>query len=463
MAYKRENWRSYQKNLKKKQAHRALKRFAAKASLFLPVVIILVYASCSFVSEITPSPDIKTVADIEPTGHHLKREDLQQIIENQNLANINSKSFNISTDQKQLKVNTSIDMNLQHFLLQKISRVKKLGRGKPRYLAIVVLDPKTGKILSLAGFDQTNESANPCLTSVYPAASVFKIVTAAAAVEECGFNPYSKFKFNGGKYTLYKKQLKERSNKYTNRITFKDSFAQSVNPVFGKIGSLYLGKQALEKYATAFGFNKEINFETPLTQSHVSLSNEPYQWAEIASGFNRDTLISPLHGALLSSTIVNNGKFPEPVIIENISDSNGNILYDSDNSTSNQVIKPETSKILKKLMATTISSGTGRKSFRGYKRDPILTKLNLGGKTGSIYNNAHDVRFDWFVGYAEEKKGDMKLSIAVVVGHEKYIGTKAANYARMTIKRYFGNQFAKKESKHLFAKNSAAKQTIITR
>ncbi len=463
MVNKRQNWRKYQKNLKKRQAHRKLKRFAAKASLFFPVLLILIYASNTFISGISNASNIENIADKEKSKSHLNRKDLHSIIENQNLSNIKNKSFSISANNELLKVNTSININLQRFLLQKIDRVKKLNRGKPRYLAIVALDPQTGKILSLASYDRTNKSENPCLTSVYPAASVFKIITAAAAVEECGFNPYSKLKFNGGKYTLYKNQLKERNNRYTTKISFKDSFAQSVNPVFGKIGSLYLGRQTLEKYASAFGFNKEILFATPLTQSQVSLSNEPYQWAEIASGFNRDTLISPLHGALLSSTIVNNGRFPEPTIIEKISDSEGNILYNNYSTPLNQVIKPETSKILKKLMATTISSGTGKKSFKGYKRDPILTKLNIGGKTGSIYNNAHDVRFDWFVGYAEEKKGDMKLSIAVVVGHEKYIGTKASNYARMAIKRYFGNEFAKKDVDHLLAKNETAKQIVITR
>ncbi len=464
MVHKRQSWRSYQSNLKKKQARKHLLMLFAKTALFSPLFLVLIYSIITFISSINTSQATGVTSESEKTVPIFTRQDLKSIIESQNLSNIKNKDFSILNSDKLLKINTSLDMNLQRFILNKIERVKKLNRGKPRYLAVVALDPQSGKILSLAGYDQTNNSVNPCLTSVYPAASIFKIITAAAAVEECGFNPYSKLKFNGGKYTLYKNQLKEKNNKYTNRISFKDSFAQSVNPVFGKIGSLYLGRQTIEKYAEAFGFNKEIHFEFPLTQSHVSLSNEPYQWAEIASGFNRETLISPLHGALLSSTIVNNGKFPEPTIIDKISDSEGNILYNGNYQNSlSQIIKPETSKILKKLMATTISSGTGRKSFKGYRRDPILTKLNIGGKTGSIYNKPHDVRFDWFVGYAEEKNGDMKLSIAVVVGHEKYIGTKASSYAKMAIKRYFGNEFAKKDDNQLLAKYETAKQNIITR
>ncbi len=108
------------------------------------------------------------------------------------------------------------------------------------------MDPKTGKVLSMVGFDKTDPSNNPCVDSRFPAASIFKIVTASAVVEKCGFQPGSKLSYNGRKHTLYKSQLKDRRNRYTNRITFRDSFAQSVNPVFGKIGAHYLGKIRLK-------------------------------------------------------------------------------------------------------------------------------------------------------------------------------------------------------------------------
>ena len=466
MIQQRQNWRAYQAQLKKNKAHKKLKNIAFKVLLFLPVLLISGYASTICFETVEESP--ATIIKSESTVNNLlTKDDLKTILNSDSFSNIKERQFNIVTNNTEMFVKTSLDMDLQKFLLKKISRVKKLKRGKPRYLAIVVMEPASGKIRALAGYNQTDESQNPCLTNVFPAASIFKIVTAAAAVEECGFTPSSKLNFNGGKYTLYKRQLKEKNNKYTNRISFKDSFAQSVNPVFGKIGSLYLGKQTLEKYAAAFGFNKSIRFETPLPISQLNISEEPYHWAEIASGFNRKTLISPLHGALLSGTIVNKGVLPEPTIIDEIIDSSGQLLYIGKSSSLNQAIKPETSIVLKKLMATTISSGTGKKGFRGYKKDPVLAKLNIGGKTGSIFNTSHDVRFDWFVGYAEEKNGNDKLAISVVVGHEKYIGTKACNYARMAIKRYYGKQFAKKSDNTLLAKNNINglenANTIITR
>ena len=83
----------------------------------------------------------------------------------------------------------------------------------------------------------------------------------------------------------------------------KNAFAKSVNPVFGKLGALYLGKDGLESYARAFGFNHPINFEISLSPSETVITDEPYQWAEIASGFNRQTKMSPVHGALIAATI----------------------------------------------------------------------------------------------------------------------------------------------------------------
>jgi cell division protein FtsI/penicillin-binding protein 2 len=88
-------------------------------------------------------------------------------------------------------------------------------------------------------------------------------------------------------------------------------------------------------------------------------------------------------------------------------------------------------------MEATVRYGTAKKAFSGFQKDPVLSKCNLGGKTGSIYNREHDLRFDWFVGFADLKNGDKKMAISVVVAHEEFIGIRAAAYARMAIKKYY--------------------------
>ena len=482
MIKEKQNWREFQNDLKKKAARKKLIRSTIRILCVVPVFIIVCYTlSLGLQSSEEKKSAEKSVAAVETPSKPVEKpaisrapeakkpsfiasflskdafskQDIRRLLRENDLTNITKKSFLLETGSKKLHVNTSIDMDLQNFLLSQVEHAKKAGRGRPRYLAMVALDPETGKVLSMASYDHKNPSNNTCLSSDYPAASIFKIITAAAAIETCGLSPVSYLNFTGSRYTLYKRQLEDTSGRYSNTISFRDSFAQSVNPVFGKIGSQYVGKEGLAKYASAFGFNHPITFEAPLPVSPINLIDDPYKLAEIASGFNRDTHLSPLHAALLSGTIVNNGQFIEPTIVEQIVDETGKVIYSGKLRPVHQAIKPETSSVVKELMATTITDGTSRKSFQGFENDPVLAHLNIGGKTGSIYNNGHDVRFDWFVGFAEDKNGQQKLAVSVLVGHEKYIGTKASYYARMTMKHYFGNQFdnTKQQTKELMASN----------
>lgn len=383
----------------------------------------------------------------------IDKKDVQTWLDSSSFLNLKDQSFDFSANGLKCRVKTSLDIPLQNFLLE------KLNMSTSRYIGIVGMDPATGRILSMVGYDKTNRSGNPCVDSKFPAASIFKIVTASAAIETCGFHMGSKLMYNGNKYTLYKSQLKDRINRNTRRITFEDSFAQSVNPVFGKIGAHYLGKTTLGNYAAAFGFNQSIDFEIQLAPSRVSFSDDPYQLAEVASGYNLETKISPLHGAVMTSAILNQGRMVEPTIVDQIIDENGRVLYRGHLITLNQAITPQASFVVNNLMETTITSGTCKKAFRGLKKDKILSRLNIGGKSGSIDNESHDTRYDWFVGFAEEKEGSAKIVISAMVAHEKYIGVRASEYARMAIKEYFREHFAnnhksgKKESRYARLRN----------
>ena len=93
-------------------------------------------------------------------------------------------------------------------------------------------------------------------------------------------------------------------------------------------------------------------------------------------------------------------------------------------------------------MAETILGGTARRAFKGAEKDSTLSRLEMGGKTGSLSNRENTVRYDWFTGFAKEKNGEKSLALAVVVGHRKYIGTRAATYARIMFKHYFNSYFA---------------------
>jgi peptidoglycan glycosyltransferase len=433
----RPSWREYQDSLKRSAAKKRYANGFFKYSVFAFLLFVVVYWITSGIGG--KSFSHLAIDNFSPLKNALSfdKKKVQTLLNGISFINLKGKSFDFISNNHKIRVETSLNIELQNYLLS------KLNTSTARYIGIVAMDPASGRILSMVSFDKTDPSNNPCLDNRFPAASIFKIVTASAAIEKYGFRSNHIFTYNGMKHTLYKSQLKERKNRYTNRVTFKEAFAQSVNPVFGKIGSLYLGKDTLEKYAKAFGFNRNIDFEILVDPSCVTLFDKPYQWAEIASGFNNQTKMSPIHGAMLASAVINQGKMLEPSIVDQIENEKGRIIYKGKSIMMSQVIAPKVSQTMNLLMATTIKSGTGRKAFRRYRRDKILSKLNIGGKTGSIDNKIHDARYDWFVGFAEEKNGDKKIALSVIVAHEKYIGLRASYYARIAMKKYFEDVFEK--------------------
>jgi cell division protein FtsI/penicillin-binding protein 2 len=445
---KEPSWRAYQAKLKKAEKIAAVNKRLLSHLKFTPLIliaIVLIY-SLTFVSIGFDSVDKQDTqhnkagtADRQPeTSVLFSKDHIHRFLDSSHLSNLEANSFQTSYDGKQLLVRTSIDISLQNYL------TKKLDRKNSSKIGIVIMNPADGRVLAMVGFDKLDLQKNPCVDYTYPAASIFKIITAAAAIEKVNLKADSMLHFNGRKHTLYKSQLTEKETKYTNYISFKEAFAKSVNPVFGKLGALYLRKEALKSYAMAFGFNRIINFEMFLMPSLTVFSDEPYQLAELASGFNKKTKITPVHGVLIASTIVNRGKLIEPTIVDQILDGKGKALYRGQSAILGHAFDVETSGTLNELMKTTIKSGTVRREFRKYRKDKVISRLEIGGKTGSINNRTNDVKYDWFVGYAEEKDGDGKIAVSVLVAHEKYIGIRAAHYAMMAFKKYFKSQFDNK-------------------
>ncbi len=396
------------------------------------------------VSDSIPEEQPKEVMQVSPplspeTGK-LSKEKLFTILSKTDLSKTDKNIFLVNNQEEEFKISTSIDVPLQEYLLSLISQMKQLTRGKPQRIAFVVMEPDTGKIIAMTGYDLDRPETNPCLESDYPAASIFKIVTAAAAVETLGYNPQTQLYFNGNKYTLYKRQVQSGNNKHSYQISFSSAFAESVNPVFGKIGKNSLGKETLESYANAFGFNQLVHSELPFVSGSFETNSNEFHLAELGSGYNYDTTISPVFGAMLISAVINKGQAMMPTLVNHVTDSNGNVIYNSEPATYKSAITPKTAETMMQIMQKTITTGTAKKSFRNASKDPVLSKLIMGGKTGSLNNREHTIKYDWFTGFGKEKNGDRKIAMAIVVGHGAYIGTKSSAYGNMILKQYFKNK-----------------------
>lgn len=322
-----------------------------------------------------------------------------------------------------------------------------LKRYKPDYGAIVMMDAKTGEILAMSSFEKANpDGSNLALRASYPAASIFKVITAATAVDKAGVSPEHRIAFNGGNYTLYKKNvLSDRINRWTRFITLKDAFARSINTAFGRLSLESIEPHDLSEYANRFNFNQEIPADFYVEMSSATVPTEKgYALTQVASGYNRFNTLSPVHGAMIASAIINDGQMPSPYIVKNIENENNESIYSGQPLLQNQVISAKSAEKVQQMMEQTVLSGTSRKTFKHLVRDRKFREVEMGGKTGHFSGTSPKGRNDWFVGYASD--GESKIAIAAITVNVKHWTVKSSALGEMMFRKYFKDKIEERET-----------------
>ncbi len=314
---------------------------------------------------------------------------------------------------------------------------KLLKQYKPDYGSIVLMDATTGKILALANFQRdANDKPNLALKASYPAASIFKVVTATAAIDKVGVRPSDTIRFNGGNYTLYKKNvLSDKINKWTRSISLKEAFAKSINTAFGRL-SLKLSPDQINDYAKRYMFNQKIPSDIPVDMGVAYVPQEKgFELAEVASGYNRMNRMSPIQGAMIAGTIVNDGRMVVPYIVDNLKDAQGQIVYQAELVDSGPIMTTGSAEQVRELMEQTIISGTSRKTFRDLMRNRNFKDIEMGGKTGHFTGDNPKGKVDWFIGYAFDD--NRKISVAALTVNKKFWTVKSSYLGQTMIRKYF--------------------------
>ncbi len=349
-------------------------------------------------------------------------------------------SWNLPTDVKipqlssgSLKVEYSLDAELQRDALNLYDRYK------PDYSAIFMMDAVTGKVLVMASYqkDHTESIEDWARKATFPAASVFKVVTATAAVDKAGISPQHKIYFNGGNYTLYRKNvLSDQVTKWTRQVTLKEAFAKSFNTAFGRLSLEKLEPTDLNDYAERFLFNKTIPTDFPVEIGVASFPTEKgFEMTEVASGYNKTTRMSPVQGAMIAASIVNNGYMVIPYMVNNLRDEEYETVYEAQQLNAGPIMTHQSAGYLRELMEQTILSGTSRRSFRNMVKNSKFRQIEMGGKTGHLTGDNPRGRTDWFVGYAFDDYN--KVAIGVVTVNKKYWTIKSSQLAEMMFRNYF--------------------------
>lgn len=319
----------------------------------------------------------------------------------------------------------TLDPSLQEF----VSRT--VANANANHVAVVAMNPKTGAILAIAG-------RSPSIPGIeyhagFPAASLFKVVTAAAAVEEAGITPNSLIQFRGGTYTLNEWNYLPNPRADRRIMSVGEAMGRSCNPVFGQIGLRYLDGSILTRYAEKFGFNKALGFEAPLPRSTARVpADNQLEFSRTSAGFGEVTL-SPVHAAALVSGIGNGGLLPRPYIIDRVTDPDGITLEKSQPEALQRVVQPETAKTLMEMMRYTTTIGTSRREFMRGGR-PALGDIEVAGKTGTLSGSNPQGLNNWFIGTAPIINPEIAVAVITV---DAAHSSKASRLGRLVMQNYF--------------------------
>lgn len=299
-------------------------------------------------------------------------------------------------------VSFTIDPLLQDFT------DKLLTKSRSPHIAIVVMNPRNGDILALS--QRSREISNFHLYAGLPAASLFKLVTAAAALESGEMLPNQKVKFRGGNYTLNQWNYNPDAKKDKRVMTLSEALGRSCNAVFSRVALQHLDSAKLAHFADLFGFNSSLGADITVKASSAYIPDSDYGLGRTAAGFG-EVYISPIHAATLVAGIANDGLLPRPALVERIERSTGDVTYIRSPVMLQRIVKTDVARNLLKMMESTTTIGTSKKEFL-YRRDSKIRGVRVAAKTGTLTGKNPEGVNHWFVAAAPIE--DPKLAVAIV-------------------------------------------------
>ncbi|GFO56239.1 penicillin-binding protein [Geomonas sp. Red276] len=304
------------------------------------------------------------------------------------------------------------------------------------YGMFVAIEPKTGRVLALVAHSsaQPGWEKNACY-GLYPMASLFKIVTATAALEEKKVAPDTMFAFNGRLTSESPKYWHVRPRGRNQQMTLTMAMGKSVNPVFGRLAGEVVGRDPLLLYAGRYGFNEKLFPGSPVLASQAPPPGTVDQLMLMGAGLNREVKISPFHAATIMATVANGGVMMAPSFAKEIIDAKGKSVYAHQPQPLRTVIAPETAASLARMLSATVVSGTSRRAFHDRRGRPMLASVKVAAKTGSIDGKDPAGHYSWFAAYAPME--DPQIALAALVINENKWRIKATTVGEQALEAFF--------------------------
>ncbi|SMG28311.1 cell elongation-specific peptidoglycan D,D-transpeptidase [Plantibacter flavus] len=302
--------------------------------------------------------------------------------------------------------------------------------------SVVAMEPSTGRILAmvstpsydpgaLAGHDPDAVSATyadleadpaePLVNralggSLNPPGSVFKLVTASAALESGEYDPESLFA-NPARIGLPGSESVVRNATGLacgpgDEVTLARAIAQSCNVPFVQLGPA-LGESTLRAMAEAYGFDR--NIEIPLDVTPSSMRDGMSEAQVALSAFGQDDVrATPLQIAMVSAAIANRGVLMTPRLVDAVIDPVNGRSSPTEPSIFSRPISPSTSAALTEMMLTGVTSGAAMNA--------AIRGVDVAGKTGTAENGPDDPFSLWFTGFAPAHAPRIAITVLIEDG-----------------------------------------------
>jgi len=319
----------------------------------------------------------------------------------------------------------TIDETIQYISERSLDKAFKKHNAKGA--SIIVMNVKTGEILALANRPTYNlqkvskssieSRTNRSIHYAYEPGSVFKIFTAAAALEENLYMEEDKIFCENGKYKVANNILHDH-HPY-GFLSFKDVITFSSNIGVTKIAQK-LGAETVYKYVKRFRFGMKT--EIDLGGEISGFIRKPSSWSRTSIGaipIGHEVLVTPLQLVAAVSAVANNGVYMRPFIVKYIQDKQSQILRSFKPQIVDKVISSDTSRRIRDILENVVEKGTGRNA--------AIKGVRVAGKTGTAQKvidgtYSHSKFCSSFLGFAPVDDPQIAVIVVFDEPHPAYYG-----------------------------------------
>jgi peptidoglycan glycosyltransferase len=298
-----------------------------------------------------------------------------------------------------------VEYSLDESLTEDVFKI--LRRGRVAHGLAIVLDPRNGRLLA---YVSTDEEVLPG-SNAYPAASIVKILTAAAVLEKSGDAGEEPCLYRGNKYRLNRRRLEKPAN--GRESSLETALASSNNQCFAQWALNTVGEERLRGTFERFGW-----LASPApghAAGRVESVETKLDLGRLGSGLD-GVRVTALHIGQLAS-ILTHGEWIEPWWVDRVVDRYGRSIPLAPREPNRRVLSEQMAGRLRTMLVATTKRGTARSAFRDRRGRPRLGSISVAGKTGNLSGRDPDGRYEWFLGLAPAEDPQVAVVVLQLQGH----------------------------------------------